>query len=187
MTALRLDVPMTVDEFVAWDDGRYELVEGRPRLMAPHSDAHGTIQANVARVLGGLLAAAGSPCRPVVEGGVRPRLRASYNYRKPDVAVTCAPNEPGALMVPDPVLIVEILSAGEAETRENIARYTTLESVREIVLLHSLQRLAEVWRRGPAGWPADAELVGPEAGSVRLETLGLEMPFDEVYRWVAVP
>jgi Uma2 family endonuclease len=140
---------MTVDEFLAWDDGRYELVEGRPRLMAPHSDAHGTIQANVARILGTALAAAGSPCRPVVEGGVRPRLRANYDYRKPDVAVTCAPNVPGALMVPDPVLIVEILSAGETETRENIARHASLESVREIVLLHSLQRLAEVWRLSP--------------------------------------
>ena len=38
---------MTDEEFLDWDDGRYELVDGTPRLMAPHFDAHGTIQGNL--------------------------------------------------------------------------------------------------------------------------------------------
>ena len=39
---------MTVDEFLAWDDGtdtRYELVDGTVRAMAPPAGAHGTIVA----------------------------------------------------------------------------------------------------------------------------------------------
>jgi hypothetical protein len=27
MTAVRRDEPMTIEEFLKWDDGRYELVE----------------------------------------------------------------------------------------------------------------------------------------------------------------
>ena len=52
MTAVRRDEPMTVEEFLKWDDGRYELVEGIPRLMAPHTDKHATMQSNLSRVIG---------------------------------------------------------------------------------------------------------------------------------------
>lgn len=181
MSAVAKPRAMTVDEFLLWDDGHYELVEGFPRLMAPHSDAHGTIQANLARLIGGHLAARGGPCRPVTEGGVQPRVRSRHNYRKPDLLVTCTPHRPGTVMVPDPVLIVEILSSNEDDTRDNIARYTSIESVVEIVLFHSERRLAELWRRGPGGWPFDPEMV---EGPVTLAILSLTLPMDEVYRWV---
>jgi len=41
---------MTLDEFLEWDDGtdrRYELDRGVPVAMAPPSDRHGRIAANV--------------------------------------------------------------------------------------------------------------------------------------------
>jgi Uma2 family endonuclease len=63
----------------------------------------------------------------VTEGGIRPRIRSKYNCRKPDVTVTCTPNRAGDVMIPDPVLMVEILSSNEDETRDNIARYTSLD------------------------------------------------------------
>ena len=40
----------TLEEFLTWDDGtdrRYELVEGHVVAMAPPSEAHGTIVANL--------------------------------------------------------------------------------------------------------------------------------------------
>ena len=48
-TAVRRKAPhhMTVDEFIAWvGDGRWQLVDGEPRAMAPASATHGIIQAN---------------------------------------------------------------------------------------------------------------------------------------------
>ena len=42
---------MSLAEFLEWDDGtdtRYELIDGRPRAMAPPIEAHGTIVANLA-------------------------------------------------------------------------------------------------------------------------------------------
>ena len=53
-----------------------------------------------------------------------------------------------------------ILSTNEDETRDNIARFTSLGSVREIVLFHQDEPLAEVWRRGTGEWPEDPEMVG---------------------------
>jgi Uma2 family endonuclease len=181
VTALLLQPLMTVDEFLDWDDGRYELVDGVPRLMAPHSDAHGTIQSNLTALIRNHLAALGGPCRPVVEGGVKPRIRAKYNYRKPDIIVTCTPHVPGDVMVPDPVLMIEILSTNEAETRENITRYISLPSVREIVLFHAETKLAERWQQGADGWSENSDFF---EGSINLDTIGLTLNFDEVYRWV---
>jgi hypothetical protein len=63
MTAVRRDEPMTVEEFLKWDDGRYELVEGVPRLMAPHTDKHATMQSNLSRAIGNHLIARNAPCR----------------------------------------------------------------------------------------------------------------------------
>jgi Uma2 family endonuclease len=172
---------MTVEEFLAWDDGHFELVEGMPRLMAPHSDAHGTIQSNLVALIRNHLAARGGTCRPIVEGGVQPRMRSRYNYRKPDLTVTCTPNRAGGIMVPDPILIVEILSSNEDETRDNIVHYATLDSLREILLFRSDHMLAEIWRRSPNGWPSDPEFADRSA---HLETIGLTLDFAEGYRWV---
>jgi Uma2 family endonuclease len=172
---------MTVEEFVAWDDGHYELVEGMPRLMAPHSEAHAIIQSNVGALVRTHLATLRGPCHPLTEGGVRPRVRSKHNYRKPDLGVSCTPHVKGSKMAQDPVLLIEILSTNVDETRDNIAWYTTIPSVREIVLFHQDRRLAEVWRRGADGWPADPEVT---ADDVRLQTIDLTLPMDEVYLWV---
>ena len=50
-TAIRRRLPhhMTVDEFIAWvGDGRWQLVDGEPRAMAPANATHGIIQARLA-------------------------------------------------------------------------------------------------------------------------------------------
>ena len=69
MSALIKDRLMTADEFWEWDDGSYELVDGVPRLMSPHSDKHGTMQGNVIRVVGNHIVDNDLPCRVVPEGG----------------------------------------------------------------------------------------------------------------------
>jgi Uma2 family endonuclease len=78
-TAIRRKAPhhMTVDEFTAWvGDGRWQLVDGEPRAMAPANATHGIIQANVAYTLTRHLRDAGSPYRAVTEPAIVPRVRA---------------------------------------------------------------------------------------------------------------
>jgi Uma2 family endonuclease len=114
---------MTVAEFIAWGgDGSgasFELVDGEPRAMAPASVTHGLIQANLARLLGNHLV--GTRCHVVVAPGIIPRVRAGFNFRIPYLAVNCLADEAAQNALPDPILIIEILSpSNESETRENV-------------------------------------------------------------------
>ena len=158
-SAKRLPPMMTVAEFLEWTgDGtgaRYELVDGELRAQDGPSDAHGTIHSNVTYALIGHFRNSGTNCRVVVGAGVRPRVRADWNYRLPDLAVTCQPNVSGARDVPDPILLIELLSpSNAAETWDNVRNYTTLPSVKEIVVIWTTLRKANVLLRDKDGnWP----------------------------------
>ncbi len=142
--------------------------------MAPASQRHGAIQAEIAGLLREHLRAHRPGWRAVITPGITPRARADWNCRIPDVGVTCRPEDPREHMLVAPLLLVEILSPGnEAQTRSNVWAYTTIPSVTEILILHSLAIKAELLRRLPDGnWPDNPEdLEGPDA-AIRLESIG---------------
>jgi len=106
-------VRMTVDEFLNWDSRdhlRYELVDGEPRAMAPASPVHGLLQARLIKSIGNHLDSRGTGCEVVTNPGVIPALMSAFNMRVPDIAVTRAPVLPGHSALPEPVLLIEILS-----------------------------------------------------------------------------
>ena len=184
-TAIRRKVPhhMTVDEFIAWvGDGRWQLVDGEPRAMAPANATHGIIQANLAYTLTRHLRDAASPCRAVTEPAIVPRVRARSNMRVPDVAVTCSQIDAGQLALPDPLLVVEILSpTNEQETWENVWTYVSIPSVQEILVLRSASIAADVLRRRPDGtWPDEPIQIGRDE-TLRLECIGLTCSLGEFY------
>lgn len=188
MTSARPKLPplMDVAEFIEWPgDGtatRYELVDGVLRAMAPPSDAHGTIQSNLIRLVGNHLARHRPGCRVVTTPGVQPRIRADWNYRVPDIGVTCAANVSGAVMMPDAILLIEILSPGNASASwDNIWAYATLPGVAELVVVHSVRVKAEILRKDANGaWPERAEIV-EAGGTLRLTSLSAEFPVCEAY------
>ncbi len=193
MVALRKHAPtrMTVDEFLAWDPGdpsvaAWQLIDGEPVAMAPGSDAHGSIQLELAALLRNHLLERGSPCRAVTEPGVVPRLRAEHNYRVPDIGVTCSPPSDG-LMMPEPVVLIEILSpSNEVETRANIWAYATIPSVREILAVRSTRIEAELLIRDAEGnWPAQPIIIGRD-GEVTLPSIGFTAPLAAFYRTTAL-
>ena len=158
---------MTTDDFLAWPgDGtgrRHQLVDGEIRPVSPASHTHAAIQANLAYLLISAVHAAGLPLQVAIKGAVISGLNASTNVRVPDLVVTATLDERGQQAVPDPVLLVEVLSPGNQDsTRDNVWVYATLPSVQEIAVLHSTRVLAEVHRRTPAGaWLPDPEYSGP--------------------------
>lgn len=177
---------MDIADFIEWPgDGagtRYELVDGVPRAMAPGSDVHNTIVNRLAYLLTRHIDASRPGCRVVNAPGVHPRVRATWNFRIPDLGVTCAPARAGEIMTPDPILLVEVLSPGNAnETWENVIAYTTLPSVQEILVVHSTRVKAELLTRDATGaWPADPEAV--EAGAaIRLASVGFDLPLAQAY------
>jgi Uma2 family endonuclease len=185
-TPRKLSLPMTVGDFLDWPgdgSGRtFQLVDGEPRAMSPGSATHGTIQWTVGYLIGQYLIEHGSPCRVVTEPAVAPRVRARFNLRVPDLGVTCTPDAPGQHVLPDPILLVEILSPGNAsETWDNVWSYATIPTVQEILVVHSTRVMAELLRRqADTAWPEHPEDIGPE-GLVRLDSVGLVCPLREFY------
>jgi Uma2 family endonuclease len=177
---------MTVADFLAWaGDGtgrKFQLVDGEVRAMSPGSTTHGRIQSSLARLIGNALSARVSPCDVITTPGVATRVRASINVRVPDLGVTCAPDTVGERLLPDPVLLIEILSpSNTTDTRENVWSYCTIPSVREIAVVHSTRVLIEILRRGADGhWPEETEKIGP-GGTLLFESIHFSCLLAEVY------
>lgn len=184
--AKTLPVSMTVDEFIAWPGdgvgGRYQLVDGQLRAMSPASATHATIQANLAGLIREHLIGAGARCRILTEPAVHVRLSSRANMRVPDLGVTCARIGPGDVAMPEPILLIEILSPGNAsDTWDNVRAFATIPSVREIVILASTRIAAEVLRREDDGsWPADPVPIA-DGGMLDLASIGCSLPLREVY------
>ena len=176
---------MTVDDFLCWEgdgtDTRYELVDGVLRAMAPSSNAHGIIVSNLVASLHVHLRA--SRCMVVTAPGIRPQMRADWNFRIPDLGVTCEGDRKGERIVSEPILLVEVLSpSNAADTYENIRAYATLPSVTELLVVHSTRVEAELLRKGAGNiWPANPAI--SHKGALTLSIIGLTLPLAEIYAW----
>ena len=184
-SALKPPDRMTVAEFLAWDapgQTRWELADGEPIAMAPASRTHGALQLEAGRLIGNHLADAGSRCSVVAAPGIVPRVRASENFRIPDLAVTCTRYDTEEYDVSDPVLIIEILSpSNRADTWRNVWAFATVPSLREILLLSSTAVRAEVLHRGSDGnWPEAATVI--EDGDLVLESIDFTVNLAAIYR-----
>ena len=178
--------PMTLDEFLRWDDGtdtRYELIGGFPIAMAPAGEAHGVLAARMAARLENALASR-RPCRAAMEAGVvRPDRADSFFVA--DIAATCAPYQPGRQFVQDPMLIVEILSPSTErhDRRIKLPVYQQIASVQELLLLASDEIYAELHRRQGDQWVIQ---IIPAGGSLKLDSVGIEGSLAELYDGLAV-
>jgi Uma2 family endonuclease len=178
---------LTVADFLDWPgDGsgmRYELVDGVLRAMSPGSDAHNTIVVNLTGLIWTHLRVHKPGYRAVAALGVQPRLSAEWNYRIPDLGVTQAPNRPGQIMTPDPILLIEVLSPGNAQdTRENVRAYATLPTVQEIVVVHSTRMRVETMRRDATGaWPENPLIAEAVDDTIALASIAAEFKFTDIY------
>jgi Uma2 family endonuclease len=175
---------MSVDEFLDWasvTDGRWQLVDGVPYAMAPAGLVHGALQSEFSRLIGNHLRVTGSACATIIAPGVVPRFLAQHNMRVPDIAVTCTAFGRDARALTEPVLIVEILSpSNQAATWANVWAYTSIPSMRDIVVLRSDRVEASLLHRLPDGtWPDRP--VEIDQGALSLESIGLVLPLVDVY------
>jgi len=193
MVALRKPPParMTLAEFFAWNSDEpsvrsWQLIDGEPVAMAPATEAHGALQSEINALLRNHLLVRGGRCRVITEPGIVPRVRSDRNCRVPDLGVTCAPPS-SALMVAEPILLIEILSpSNEVETWANIWAYTTIPSVMEILIVSSTRVEAELLRRNSDGsWPETPERLGADT-DIRLESIDFTVPLKDVYRTTAL-
>ncbi len=181
----KIPVSMSLAEFLAWDPGdgrRWQLVDGEPQAMALGSRTHGALMTQLGRRLDDHFEGRGSPCSALMQPGIIPRINAARNYRIPDLAVTCTGYDAEDYAITDPVVIVEILSpSNQSATWANVWTYTTIRSVREILILHTAAIGADLLRRQPDGsWPKEPEAV--TTGDLVLDSIDFRITLSALYR-----
>jgi Uma2 family endonuclease len=170
---------MTLRDFLTWDDGtdaRYELIDGRVRSIPRPDAAHSVI---VAKLGGAVAAGLESPWYAGLSAGV---VRADRDdiYLQADLVASRSRLEKDALTIPNPALIIEVVSAEtiEHDSGRKLCEYRSIGSVEEIALVWSHRRRASVWRRQGARWQV-RELIGE--GELELQAVGVRLPFAEIY------
>jgi Uma2 family endonuclease len=180
--------PMTLDEFLRWDDGtetHYELIGGFPVAMAPPAEAHRMLAVRLVSRIDSALAGR-RPCNAQFEAGVI-RPDQADTYFVPDIAATCEGNAVGRQAIKDPFLIVEILSPSTErhDRRTKLPVYRQIATVQEILFIASDGFYAELHRRSGAQWITEI-LRGADA-RVALTSVGIEIALAELYDGIALP
>lgn len=172
---------MTVDEFLGWAEGRegrWELFDGRPIAMAPERAAHLLTKAQAWRGLRDAVERAGLACTVFPDGAtVRVSPRTAF---EPQALVTCETVPPDTTEIPNPVVVVEVLSEGTAARDHGVKLegYFSRPSVAHYLIVDPALRAAIHHRRGQ-GDVIETRIL--TAGPLRLDPPGLDVAVDELF------
>ena len=100
----------------------------------------------------------------------------------PDVLVARRPLAPDDDRLPDPTVVVEVLSPA-SETFDRIYKwreYQRIASLRHYVLIEQKERRVEVWSRTKAGW--ELVTVQPPADTIALDAIDATLSLEALYR-----
>lgn len=177
-------------ELEAASDEKHEFRDGEILAMAGATESHNLIKNNLIRALGNRLEK--SPCR-VHDSDMRLRASRNLRYTYPDVFIVCGerrfdPDDPRRTTLTDAKVIIEVLSPStEASDRgEKFAYYMQSPALEEYVLVSQHQPRMETMLRQNDGTWSVAFFQGIEA-TVRLRSLGIDLPLSEVYAKVIFP
>jgi Uma2 family endonuclease len=154
-------------------DGQvYAMAGGRPR----HTGIASNILARLAFAL------RGGPCR-TFNSDMRVHIPATGFYTYPDVSVVCG--TPVFFQTDNlvtPIVIVEVLSSSTQrhDRTTKFLEYRSIPSLREYLMVSQEPRsVTHCTRIGDEEWRI--ETVGEEQGVIRFPSIGVELPFDEIY------
>jgi Uma2 family endonuclease len=130
---------MTVDEFLAWAEGRpgrYELFRGSVYATTPERTGHGEVKFAVQAALANAIRVRGLPCR-MLPDGMTVRIDDATAH-EPDALVYCGPRlAPSSLEVPSPIIVVEVLSltTRNIDATVKLAGYFRVPSVMHYLII----------------------------------------------------
>lgn len=170
--------PMTTEAFLDWEErqeARWEFDGVRPVAMTGGSAEHEIVGATLRAVLRERLR--GGPCRvwaPTMKVQVQGRIR------YPDAFVARTPVPRGATVVPDPLVVFEVLSPGtsRADRIEKLREYQATPSILRYAILEQDGPAATVFARQDGEWIARALT---EGDVLAMPEIGVEVPLAEVY------
>lgn len=173
--------PMTREEFFQWaeaQEGRYEFDGFQPVAMTGGTNNHGLIVANIVFELRGRLKDRACRVLPAESGGV---ATIGENTRYPDATVTCSPVQGQDRLIPNPVVVFEVVSETNARTDRftKMREYHDVPSIKRYVLVEQTSPVAVSYtREGNEPWAAtplsiDDVLTMPE--------IGVEIPVSDIF------
>jgi Uma2 family endonuclease len=175
-------VPMTREAYYAWvleHGGRYERIDGVVVAMAPERVGHSRVKGNIYGIFRTAVRTGGLPCEVFPDG---PAVMVADSDYQPDCIVRCAgdvlPDDVQA--VPDPLIIVEVLSP-------TTARYHRTHKLHEYFRLTSVKHYLIVWpdtsrvvhhRRTETG---EVATLTHTTGLIDLDPPGISLRIDDLY------
>ena len=167
---------LSVEEFLAWSvdqERRFELHDGEPVAMSPERLSHVEAKGSVYLALTSAIQRSGVSCRAMTDGAtVRIDARTAY---EPDALVYCGRRLPSdAVEVPNPVIVVEVLSPGTAalDHGAKLRGYFSLSGVAHYLILDAEARVLIHHRPGKGG-AFETRIYAD--GSLRLDPPGLDL------------
>lgn len=166
---------MDVDAFLVWADGRqgrWELRDGRPVMMAPQRAAHALAKFAAQKALEAGIVRSGPPCR-VFPDGMTVRISARTAF-EPDALVVCPPPaDLNTMEIPNPVLVVEVLSPSTAADDHGVKLdgYFSIRSVEHYLIVDPDRRVMIHHKRAREG-AIETRIL--RDGAVRFDPPGFE-------------
>ena len=173
---------MTREEYRAWAErqwsGRFERIAGVVVAMAPERAAHNLRKASAREALRRAVQDAGLPCQVFTDGMT---IEVGESDYEPDAVLRCGARlSDDAIAIPDPVVIVEVLSPSTSGIDRGV-------KLRDYFTVPSLQHYLIVWpetsrivrhSRSPEGGIATEVFT---AGELRLDPPGITLAVDDFY------
>ena len=183
--SVALRKPMTPEQFFRWaevQDGRYEFDGERPIAMTGGTNNHSLVVVNVISDLRGKLR--GKSCRVLsAEGGGVATIDRRIRY--PDATVTCSPLRGSDRLIPDPVVVFEVVSGGNARVDrfDKMREYHAVPSIRHYVLIEQTSPVLVCYSRGSKeAWTATSLSIGD---TLVLLEIDVEIPVSDVFDGVS--
>jgi Uma2 family endonuclease len=168
---------MSAAEFLAWEreqPERYEYAGGVVTMVTGASLVHVTITMNIAFALRQSLR--GSGCRPFTNDA---KVLAGGSVRYPDITVTCTPCGGKDDIVPDPIVVIEVISPStERDRGRKKFDYFATPSIQQYGIIEQDARRVDLYTRSGDRW-TDEIVEGGAA--LTLSSIGVEITLDAIY------
>ena len=173
--------PMSREAYQRWYDaqpsGRFERVDGYVVRMAAERAAHVRMKLEAVLALRRAITVAGLRCQALTDGV---RVETGDSDYEPDASVNCGdPMADDAVTIPNPVVVVEVLSPGTAgnDTGGKLAGYFCVPSIQHYLIIHPTRRTVIHHRRN--GERIDTQIA--VGGSIVMDPPGLTITIEELY------
>lgn len=170
---------ITLEEFFNWDDGtdtHYELIRGKIIAMTPPLGLHNLTIMEIGRAFNNRIP---SPCKAYPNSGVVID-QADNTYYEPDLVVSCEKLTWEDRNIPNPIVIVEVLSHStqDFDRIQKLMDYQSLSTVQDILIVLAQEKKIQHWRRQEDVWIVTNLSINQ---SLKIASLRVEIPLSEIF------